>query len=73
MDAVIYLTVDAVIALHAIALEIAAELTASGPNSSSRPLCCGWATVAQLFEDLANRVIDQAAFLEWVSNRAYPR
>jgi hypothetical protein len=29
--------------------------------------------VAQLSEDLANHVIDQAALFEWVSNHAHPR
>lgn len=130
MDAVIYLTVDAVIALHTVALEIAGgidgirsheqlasavaqpqqsafaeDLYRTVPDKAAaygyfiaegQPFLDGNKrtalltletfleangyelsadddSVAQLFEDLANKVIDQAAFFEWVSNRAYPR
>jgi death-on-curing protein len=130
LDAVIYLTVDAVIALHTIALEIAGgidgirshqqlasavaqpqqsafgeDLYRNVPDKAAaygyfmaegQPFLDGNKrtalltletfleangyelsadddSVAQLFEDLANKVIDQAAFFEWVSSRAHPR
>lgn len=130
MNAVIYLTVDAVIALHAIALEIAGgidgirsqqqlasavaqpqqsafgeDLYRTVPDKAAaygyfiaegQPFLDGNKrtalltletfleangyelsadddSVAQLFEDLANKVIDQAAFFEWVSHHVYTR